>query len=240
MFGRDNYMGFYWSERKLSVSDYVNYVGGVIAGINGVVGGLNGVKLTSHRKSLNIDLKNYSERESEIANLVMDPELAYTTEYCPIRGKLLFTQVGFTSFWELEIPNELPMIVSICDGGFGGSRTLSSMVCYVDIKNKILLKTIWLFLIEFCKPDFAKYTSSDLDFRIDPDFEYNHSLGWLSFFNCPVQVHGTSDDIEVDANRDVTFISVSDKKIGTLNDEVVDLVASAQNYLVNKGFLFKR
>ena len=238
-----DYLGFYWRERRQTSGDYLNNTIELLHGIRAVSDNSGDVHLLSQGKILKVDLDNHIEMKDEIINLFLDPEVAYINSSERDSNDCLTSPLGFTSHWEINSEADLSIAVTVSNGAHGNSSPGNSVVCkfggsVLDRESSFkLTKAVWKYLISFCQPDFAAYTSHELSSQLDPEFEFNYSLGWMSFFNVQMQEKGLPKELEVKFYKKGCQLKVPDKAVGSLDSEVVGLLKVAQNICLKKGII---
>lgn len=81
------------------------------------------------------------------------------------------------------------------------------------------------------------FTSHDLACKIDPDMEFDNSVGWISYVSSTVNSQSIPSDVIISNLANGCQLEVIERLMGVNDSEVVNLLRNTQIALVNAGVI---
>ncbi|GGE72225.1 Imm52 family immunity protein [Shewanella carassii] len=237
------YMGFYWQDRQQCLDEYLSFIIDLLIGIEAAVERPCSFEILSKGLKLDVMPDDFLEQKSKIISLVLDPDVAYTEVVQEDSTVSLLSPLGFTSQWKVKLDCGPVFFIIVSSGAYGTASPGNSVVCKLDspVESRVnelqFFRQVWRFLVTQCNPEFAVFTSHDLACKIDPDMEFDNSVGWISYVSSTVNSQSIPSDVIISNLANGCQLEVIERLIGVNDSEVVNLLRNTQNALVNAGII---
>ncbi|MGR5150089.1 hypothetical protein ACQKP8_26530 [Photobacterium alginatilyticum] len=236
------YLGFYWHDRAQTLGDYLSFCSRFFE----VLGGnaqLSDITLATEGGNIAVRIPIIGPDLFELGGKIVSPKVKYDYKEGGADITFVKSPLGFTSSWVFSLASGESGTVTISSGSYGDVSPGNSIVLKFSDWNSLVsrdeLEKIWIDTILLSECDFAAFTSKDLNQEIDPEFQYDFSVGWLSYVarHEGIDLKKLPASIYAEDAANGLILKTSKDKLCSFDKGTLNELKNAQELLVDSGVI---
>lgn len=242
--GREGeYLGFYWQDRAQTLGEYLRFCSKIFEGLGVNLGQFGNIKLATEGGNIGVRIPITDQDIFELGENIISPKVKYEFKEGDSNIASAISPLGFTSTWVFRLTSGEDGRATISSGSFGDTSPGNSIVLkFSDWRSLVSrgeLEKIWINIIRLSECDFANFASKNLNQKIDPEFQYDFAVGWLSYISNfkGLDLKKLPTGIDVQEALNGLILKLPNEKLRTVDEEVLNELRATQKLLVVGGVI---
>ena len=237
------YLGFYWQDRKQTLGEYLEFCSNLFEVIRSTIPQISDIALATENGNLAVRMPLGSRDATELGEKILSPKVKYDYEGNDSNITGVTSILGFTSTWVFGLDSGGSGVVTVSSGSYGDLSPGNSIVLKISdwtYLSRDELEKLMINIILCSQCNLATFTSKNLNKLIDPKFQYDFAVGWLSYLSMHKGLNLTKlpSGVNTQETANGLVLKVPKDNICSLEDEVVNELRSVQELLVDSGLVY--